>query len=81
MKTAASGDEFLYSQIAERIAKLIKSEVLKTGDKLVSVRMLSKEQGISISTAFKAYSELEIRGMIEARPNRVIMLPIRGLNC
>jgi DNA-binding transcriptional MocR family regulator len=38
------------------------------GDKLPSVRQLSKEQGISLSTAFQAYYSLESRGLIEARP-------------
>ena len=51
------GEEFLYSQIAEKLETNITQGVLKTGDKLVSVRMLSKEQGISISTAFKAYTQ------------------------
>jgi DNA-binding transcriptional regulator YhcF (GntR family) len=38
------------------------------GDKLLSVRALSKEQGISLSTAFQAYYSLESKGLIEARP-------------
>lgn len=61
-------DDFLYQQVADRIEQLIRQEVLKTGDKLLSVRMLSKEQGISMSTAFQAYSQLEARGLIESRP-------------
>lgn len=67
--TIISGeDEFLYQQVAERIESLIYGHVLKAGDKLISVRALSREQGISMSTAYKAYSELEMRGLIEARP-------------
>lgn len=38
------------------------------GDKLLSVRSLSKEQGISLSTAFQAYYHLESKGLVEARP-------------
>ncbi|GLU52339.1 aminotransferase-like domain-containing protein [Dyadobacter frigoris] len=60
-------EEFLYSQIAERFETQIENNILKTGDKLLSLRALSKEQGISISTAFKAYIELENKGFIEAR--------------
>ncbi len=41
---------------------------MKVGDKLLSVRALSKEQGISLSTAFQAYYSLESKGLIEARP-------------
>lgn len=61
-------DEFLYIRIADRLQTQIEQQVLKTGDKLPSVRALSKEQGVSLTTAFQAYSELEIKGLIEARP-------------
>lgn len=60
-------DEFLYAKIAARIEKQIKQNLLNPGDKLPSVRMLSQEQGISLSTAYKAYVELENMGLIEAR--------------
>ncbi|MFS2188945.1 PLP-dependent aminotransferase family protein [Mucilaginibacter sp. Mucisp84] len=60
-------NDFLYSQIAARIEKQIKQNLLKPGDKLPSVRALSQEQGISMSTAYKAYVELENLGLIEAR--------------
>lgn len=61
-------DEFLYAKIVSRIENQIKQNLLKTGDKLPSVRYLSTQQGISISTAYKAYVELENMGLIEARP-------------
>ncbi|SEM31809.1 DNA-binding transcriptional regulator, MocR family, contains an aminotransferase domain [Chitinophaga rupis] len=64
LKTA----EHLYLQIADRIEQLIEKDVLKIGDKLPSVRMLSKEQGVSLSTAFQAYYHLEGKGLIEPRP-------------
>jgi DNA-binding transcriptional MocR family regulator len=66
-KIADNGD-FLYNQIAERLASQMEASILKTGDKLLSLRALSKEQGISLSTAYKAYVELENQGLIEARP-------------
>ncbi|HMO40143.1 MAG TPA: PLP-dependent aminotransferase family protein [Saprospiraceae bacterium] len=61
-------EDFLYQQVADRIEQLIRQGTLKTGDKLLSVRMLSKEQGISMSTAYQAYTQLEAKGLIEARP-------------
>ncbi|MDP9048407.1 MAG: PLP-dependent aminotransferase family protein [Bacteroidota bacterium] len=61
-------EDFLYLQIADRIGSQINQLVLKTGEKLPSVRALSHEQGISMSTAYKAYVQLEIKGLIEARP-------------
>lgn len=60
--------EHKYIEVAERIETLIENKVLKVGDKLLSVRALSKEQGISLSTAFQAYYYLESKGLIEARP-------------
>ena len=60
--------EHKYIDVADRIEQLIDTEVLKVGDRLLSVRALSKEQGISLSTAFKAYYHLESKGLIEARP-------------
>ena len=57
-----------YVEVADRIETLIENQVLKVGDKLPSVRVLSKEQGISLSTAFQAYYSLESKGLIEARP-------------
>jgi DNA-binding transcriptional MocR family regulator len=60
--------DYKYTEVAERIERLIEKDVLKIGDKLLSVRALSKEQGISLSTAFQAYYHLESKGLIEARP-------------
>lgn len=60
-------EDFLYVRLIEKIKGLIRNSTLKPGDKLLSIRSLSKEQGLSITTVYKAYSELEIMGLIEAR--------------
>jgi DNA-binding transcriptional MocR family regulator len=57
-----------YLQVAEGLEKMIHEEVLRIGDKLPSVRVLSDEYGISMGTAFQAYYHLEGKGLIEARP-------------
>ncbi|MDB5091442.1 MAG: GntR family transcriptional regulator [Mucilaginibacter sp.] len=67
-QNTAYDEDFLYVQIADRLGSQIRQMVLKTGEKLPSVRALSQEQGISLSTAYKAYVQLEIKGLIEARP-------------
>jgi DNA-binding transcriptional MocR family regulator len=66
--TLIHDNDFLYLQIADRLSSQIHAQVMKTGEKLPSVRALSQEQGISLSTAYKAYVQLEIKGLIEARP-------------
>ncbi|MCK5311953.1 MAG: PLP-dependent aminotransferase family protein [Desulfobacteraceae bacterium] len=60
--------KFKYVEIAENIETLISSYALKPGDKLQSIRTLSKERGISASTAFQVYYLLESKGLIRARP-------------
>ncbi len=73
-------EDFLYSQIADRLAAQIEKGILKAGDRLISLRALSKEQGISLSTAFKAYVELENKGVIEARPKSGYFVRFSPLN-
>lgn len=67
-KRKFTGEEPIYLQVAEGLEKLIAEETLKIGDKLPSVRVLSKEYGISMGTAFQAYYHLEGKGLIESRP-------------
>ena len=42
--------------------------MLKPGERLLSVRQVSQTQGVSLTTAFRAYYELEARGLVVARP-------------
>ena len=67
-KTKFDSDDHLYMQVSDGIEKMIEEEVLRIGDKLPSVRVLSDEYGISVGTAFQAYYHLEGRGLIESRP-------------
>lgn len=59
---------YLYNEIADNIADKIKSGVLKAGEKLPSVRNLSREHGISINTAKRIFLELEARSLIWSKP-------------
>lgn len=67
-KSKFASDEHLYMQVASGLEKMIAEDVLKIGDKLPSVRVLSDEYGISMGTAFQAYYHLEGKGLIESRP-------------
>ena len=67
-KSSLDSSDHLYMQISDGIEKMISEEVLRIGDKLPSVRVLSNEYGISMGTAFQAYYHLEGRGLIESRP-------------
>ena len=69
MKILVRGrNEHLYLQIAETIEQQIMDQVLKIGDKLPSVRTLSKQHGISVSTILQAYYHLEGKALVESRP-------------
>ncbi|MGK2864815.1 MAG: PLP-dependent aminotransferase family protein [Chitinophagaceae bacterium] len=67
-KTNFNTDDHLYLQVATGLEKMIAEDVLKIGDKLPSIRLLSDEYGISMGTAFQAYYHLEGKGLIESRP-------------
>lgn len=58
----------LYSQLADSLTEQIRGGLFKTGDKLPSVRHLANREEVSISTVTTAYSILEQRGWVEARP-------------
>ena len=66
MQTAAP--DLLYDQVAGQIVKLIERGTLPPGERIPSVRTLSRQQGVSVSTVLQAYRLLEDRGLIEARP-------------
>lgn len=57
-----------YAEIAEAIAELIARASLRPGDALPSVRVAASRHRVSKGTVVQAYSVLEARGLIEARP-------------
>lgn len=60
--------EILYQEIAGTIAWQIKKGVWEAGEKLPSLRTVSREYGVSLNTAVQAYYELEKEGFIISRP-------------
>lgn len=56
-----------YEALAEEIAQSIRTGVMKSGDRLPSVRQASASRSVSASTVFQAYYLLEARGLIRAR--------------
>ncbi|MBN1630812.1 MAG: PLP-dependent aminotransferase family protein [Thermoleophilia bacterium] len=57
-----------YVLLADDIADQVSQGVLRPGDRIPSVRQMSRERGVSITTVLEAYSLLEDRGVIRARP-------------
>ena len=60
--------DFLYETLAADLSGLIASGTFRPGDRLPSVRQLSAQRKVSVSTVLQAYLLLEDRGLIEARP-------------
>ena len=58
----------LYQRIADQIERAIDSGALRAGARLPSVRQLSHQHGVSMTTAMQAYRCLENRGAVQARP-------------
>ena len=61
-------EPLLYEKLATELSGMIADGVLRHGDRLPSVRRLSKERRISVSTVVQAFRQLEDRGLVEARP-------------
>ncbi|QBQ97598.1 PLP-dependent aminotransferase family protein [Paraburkholderia pallida] len=57
-----------YEQLAELILGMIENGALAPGMRLPSVRTVSEQHGISVSTVLQAFRMLEDRGVLVARP-------------
>lgn len=68
----------LYEKVAGRLVELMERGVYVTGDRVPSVRELSREYGVSATTAVEAYRLLEEQGFLEARPQSGFYVKSRG---
>lgn len=58
----------LYEEVADEIRDAIDSGALRSGDRLPSVRRLSRQRKVSVSTVLEAYAHLEAAGVVQTRP-------------
>lgn len=58
----------VYEQLIEQLEKLVLTDLLPPKSQLPSVRSLSMELSINPNTIQKAYSELDVRGIIYSVP-------------
>jgi len=58
----------LYEELAETITRRINNGYFQPGDKLPSIRQMSQDHNVSISTVQEAYRLLEDKQLSESRP-------------
>jgi len=58
----------LYEEVSNRIDEMIRKGTYRAGERIPSIRCLSRQMRVSVNTVMEAYAGLENRGMIEARP-------------
>jgi GntR family transcriptional regulator len=64
----ASARSPIYRQLMEQIREAVARGRLEPGDRLPSVRQLSKELVVNPNTIARAYTELEREGVLNTRP-------------
>lgn len=70
MPNRFTGKQDLYLEIASRYEQYIKLGVLKSGEKLPSVRVAAGELGVNPNTVQKAYQHLEENGLLITLPKK-----------
>jgi DNA-binding transcriptional MocR family regulator len=70
MRKQAQSNVPLYVRIAERFTHQVANGVLRPGDRVPSLRRLSKEQGVSLSTALQRICGWKIAGIWKPGLNR-----------
>ena len=59
-----------YEQIIEQFEQFVMMDILRPGDKMISVRQLSVQLSVNPNTIQKAYSEMDLRGYISSVPGK-----------
>lgn len=65
---SGASSEVLYRKVADRMQSAIEVGTYVPGDRVPSLRELSRTFSVSLNTAREAYSLLESRGVLQARP-------------
>jgi DNA-binding transcriptional MocR family regulator len=57
-----------YEEVSGRIGEMIRQGTYRAGERIPSIRALSRQMRVSVNTVMEAYARLENLGAIEARP-------------
>lgn len=75
-----SDGSFLYRQVIDLIHESVAAGALRPGDRLPSLRKMSRRVGVSVPTVRQAYIELERQRHVESRPQSGFYLRHRPAN-
>jgi len=67
-ETMTRSEGLLYDQVARVVRGMIDEGSLEAGQRVPSLRSMSKRLKVSITTVMQAYAHLEDQGLIESRP-------------
>lgn len=62
------GEGFLYDKVSRHVLDLVEMGTLQPGDKVPSLRSLSRQLRVSISTVSQAYAALQEMGVLRVKP-------------
>lgn len=68
VETTIRNERLLYDQVARVVRGMIDEGSLESGQRVPSLRNMSKRLKVSITTVMQAYAHLEDEGLIESRP-------------
>lgn len=68
VETSSERAAFLYDQVTRHVLDMVAKGILKPGDRAPSLRGLSKQLEVSISTVTQAYAALQDMGVLRVRP-------------
>ncbi|MCB1924931.1 MAG: aminotransferase class I/II-fold pyridoxal phosphate-dependent enzyme, partial [Gammaproteobacteria bacterium] len=68
VSATASSDGFLYDRVSQHLLELVAAGTLKPGDRAPSLRGLSRQLNVSISTVSQAYNRLQDMGVLRVKP-------------
>ena len=75
-----SDGTYLYRQVIDLIHASVAAGALRPGDRLPSLRKMSRRVGVSVPTVRQAYIELERQRQVESRPQSGFYLRHRAAN-
>lgn len=58
----------LYEEVSARVSEMITKGTYRAGERIPSIRALSRQMRVSVNTVMESYGRLENLGLIEARP-------------